>query len=248
VPILEQAATTLARGRAVVLAGPWLMAAAGLAPPESHGGLWDRWGVTRCATAAALDDSPEIAWQAFAEYRAAVLEVTARPEGPSPAHRALATLASLELLRGVITTTTDGLIRAAGVERVAELFGAIDRLRCRGCRHITEHRAHVVVAPRCALCGEALRPDMVLFGEPMPRAPRELAANWVYGGRSLLILGADIGRPPLRPIPLEMRQEGGQVIALGEVDREALAAVGGLHVEGALNVVLPAMVELLRLG
>lgn len=59
---------------------------------------------------------------------------------PNPGHRALAQLEQLGLLRGVITQNVDGLHQAAGSQRVVELHGTLDRVRCltcgtAGCEH-----------------------------------------------------------------------------------------------------------------
>lgn len=230
----------LARGRIVVLAGPGLLQEAGLQPPEIHGGLWDRFGVERCATPEALYASPDLAWEAFSAWLSSTRAAICDDGHVSEAHSVLLGLQKRGLLRGVIVTTTDGLLRSIGIERSAELFGAIDRVRCEECRWRGEiDRVEARKIPVCARCGGELRPDMVLFGEMMPRAPREKAASMVYGGGSLLVLGADITRPPLHRIPEEMMQEGGKTIALGCADPGAVRRVRGI-VGGAVGE-LPAL-------
>lgn len=237
----------LTRRRIVVLAGPGLLACAGLTPPGERGGLWDRFDPARCATPEALRRHPEQAWRAFRAWRQQVLGAALRPEGPSPAHRALARLTRAGRVRGIITTTTDGLWRSAGISPVAELFGASDVLRCEDCRARTTLAADAPLPPgappRCQACGGPLRPAMVLFGEAMPRGPRELAASWVYGGHALLVLGADLTRPPLHRIPEEMFQEGGAILALGDVAPGALRRVRGQHLPGDINELLPSCLE-----
>ncbi|MEL6179348.1 MAG: Sir2 family NAD-dependent protein deacetylase [Myxococcota bacterium] len=237
----------LEEGRVVVLAGAGLLRCAGLEPPEAPGGLWDRHDPLRCAVPSALDATPAQAWRAFAEYLKRAREAAGRPGGPSVAHRCLWDLEQRGWLRGVIAVSTAGLVRASGVERVAEFFGAIDRLRCRDC-HVkleapegAERTWATGVAPRCHTCGGRLRPDLVLFEESMPRAPRAKAAQWVYGGRTLMILGANIRKPPMRNIPLEMRQEGGRILALGDVEPSMLKRVRGLWIKGDLNTTLPQL-------
>lgn len=241
---LERAASILARGRVVVLAGPGLLSCAGLAPPEARGGLWDRYDPLLCATPEALEKTPAQAWEAFSEWLSQIRAVERCTTGPSPSHRALLRLQEHGLLRGVISTTTDGLLRLCGLTRVAELYGAMDKLRCTGCGWRGEAGASFEGAPpACARCGEALRPDMVLFGEALPRAPRELAAQWVYGGGCLLVLGADLTRPPMHRVPEEMFQEGGLTLGMGEeVQQGAVRRVRGLYLGEDLRA-LPALVD-----
>jgi NAD-dependent deacetylase len=232
----EAAARVRSKGRVVVLAGPGLLGCAGLQAPERRGGLWDQFGVERCATPAALVKEPALAWAALSAWLGEV-RGSLQTTGLSPQHRALRVLEEARLLRGVICTTTDGLARAAGVERVAELYGAIDRLRCTGCAwRGLAGEDFGGAPPRCAACGAALRPDMVLFEELIPQAPRALAAQWVYGGGCLLALGADLAMPPLHRVPEEMMQEGGLTIGLGPgVEPGAVRRVRGIYLGEGLE-------------
>ena len=245
---LLRARDIIAQGRVVVLAGAGLLRCAGIQPPEAPGGLWDRHDPLRCAVPAALDQTPRDAWRAFGEYLSEARRASRRIGGPSAAHRALWSLERRGLLRGVMSLSTAGLVRASGVEQVAEFFGAIDRLRCRDCRvkldapDDAERRWLAGEPPRCHACGGRLRPDMVLFEEAMPRVPRARGAQWAYGARTLLILGANVRKPPMRNIPLEVRQEGGHVVALGDVDAAMLKRVRGLWIKGDLNDTLPSLI------
>ncbi len=240
----QTAASYLARGRIVVLTGPGLLAGAGLTPPEQRGGLWDRFDPLLCATPRALERTPECAWTAFGTWLSLVRGAAAQNDGPSRAHRALVRLFDAGLVRGVICTTTDGLVRQSGIDKVAELYGAIDRLRCTACtKRAPAPEVMAYPAPRCAYCGAATRPDMVLFEETMPRRPRERAAQWVYGGGSVLSLGAVLTRPPIHRIPEEMLQEGGRTVALDPVKPGAVLRVRGIHLPGDINDVLPTLVE-----
>ncbi len=71
----------------------------------------------------------------------------------------------------VITQNVDGLHQAAGSRQVLELHGDIWRLRCTRCAKVTEdHRVPLPnLPPRCPARDGLLRPDVVWFGEPLPR-------------------------------------------------------------------------------
>jgi NAD-dependent deacetylase len=238
---LERAAAIIRRGRVVVLVGRGMITSCGLEPPEVRGGLWDQHGVEHCATPQALNNSPAMAWTAFGQWLTETRRVAADP--PS-CLLDLARLHRAGLVRGVISTTTDGLVRSLGIQSVAEIHGAIDRLRCVEC-HGRAPAPEVLTdqTPICDRCGGKMRPDMVLFGETLPRAPRQRAASWVYGGGSLLVLGADLTRPPIHRIPEEMMQEGGKCIAIGEVELGAVLRVRGIHLGADLEITLGALVR-----
>jgi NAD-dependent deacetylase len=80
----------------------------------------------------------------------------------------------------LITQNVDGLHTRAGSRDVIELHGNITRTKCfvEGIP-VSEWNDDVSVPPRCPRCGAWLRPDVVWFGEELPRAAlaeAELAA------------------------------------------------------------------------
>jgi NAD-dependent SIR2 family protein deacetylase len=56
---------------------------------------------------------------------------------PNAGHRALSALEQAGALAGLITQNVDGLHGAAGSERVVELHGALARVRCLACNHVS---------------------------------------------------------------------------------------------------------------
>ncbi|ANS78363.1 NAD-dependent protein deacetylase of SIR2 family [Serinicoccus hydrothermalis] len=66
-----------------------------------------------------------VGWTRFASAR------------PNPAHRAVADLERLGLVRHVITQNVDGLHQQAGSHRVLELHGTLDRVVCLDCGEVT---------------------------------------------------------------------------------------------------------------
>ncbi|NLT58395.1 MAG: NAD-dependent protein deacylase [Clostridiales bacterium] len=128
---------------------------------------------------------------------------------PSAAHRALAALERQGKLRAVITQNVDGLHQRAGSRQVLELHGSSARnycVRCKtpypasylldpaNCRDAEGRPGHT---PRCAKCGEVVRPDVVLYGEPLDervlrQAMRAVAAAdlLLVGGTSLVVYPA----------------------------------------------------------
>src|SRR5690242_13378924 len=56
---------------------------------------------------------------------------------PNDGHRALAALEHAGVLAGVITQNVDGLHQAAGSREVVELHGALARVRCLECGHLS---------------------------------------------------------------------------------------------------------------
>jgi NAD-dependent deacetylase len=152
----------------VVLTGAGVSVASGLPTYRGRGGLWNTVDVEGHATASAIEADPSRVWAFFAEIRRQIAGAR-----PNPAHLALAQ--AEQRLRAdqtltVITQNVDGLHTMAGSTRVIELHGTLLRSRCTECTYARPEdlAACPATAPACPLCGAALRPDIVLFEEPLP--------------------------------------------------------------------------------
>jgi len=156
----------LARYRRVVaLTGAGISVASGLRPYRGPGGLWEEGDTAKSADAEALARDPRSVWKLFGGMRA-----VARAARPSAAHEALAR--AEQVVGGALTILTqnvDGLHQRAGSSRVVEIHGSLFRTRCTRCDApaFADESPHDEV-PACAACGALLRPDVVLFGEPLP--------------------------------------------------------------------------------
>ena len=117
---------------------------------------------------------------------------------PNRAHLRLAELEREGKLRAVVTQNIDGLHQAAGSKNVLELHGSILRAYCSRCRkpYPADAMNHGTGVPRCS-CGGVIRPDIVLYEEPldedvMMRAIRAIRAAdvLIVGGTSLSVYPA----------------------------------------------------------
>jgi NAD-dependent deacetylase len=147
----------------VVLTGAGISVASGLRPFRGPGGLWEEDESAAPLDAAQLARDPRSVWAFFKELRSHV----ERAE-PNAAHLALACAEANFSGNSftLVTQNVDGLHRAAGSSNVIELHGAVERDRCSGCEARTPASA-ADEPPTCAVCGALLRPDVVLFDEPI---------------------------------------------------------------------------------
>jgi NAD-dependent deacetylase len=152
----------------VVLTGAGISAASGLPTFRGPGGLW----TTRADPLTARDalERPAEVWALFGDLRA-----RARAAEANPAHLALARLEQRLANRAtllVVTQNIDGLHQRAGSAAVIELHGSLFRTRCASptCAlpPFADEALHDGEVPRCPRCAGPLRPDVVLFEEPLP--------------------------------------------------------------------------------
>lgn len=116
---------------------------------------------------------------------------------PNPAHTTLATWEQAGKLTGVITQNIDGLHTKAGSVRVAELHGSIHRNHCTGCgRSYGLSEMPTIGVPTCGDCGAVIKPDVVLYEEPLPDEPLFQAAEWIASADTLIVAGTSLSVYP----------------------------------------------------
>lgn len=139
-----------------------------------------------------FEQNPE---EFFRFYRAKL--VPDKSVQPNAAHRRLAELEREGKLRAVITQNIDGLHQAAGSKRVIELHGSIHRCRCARCgKPCPEGAVNTGEGvPRCS-CGGVLRPEVVLYEEPLAERDITDAVNFIRKADVLIVGGTSLAVYP----------------------------------------------------
>ncbi len=166
--VLEKAAAALAGARHVcVLTGAGISAESGIPTfRDALTGLWANYRAEDLATPEAFERDPGFVWKWY-EWRRELI----REARPNAGHLALVALAKRVPRLTLVTQNVDGLHQRAGSVDVIEYHGNILRDRCLAEQVVSERARDAGGAlPRCASCGGLLRPDVVWFGEMIPRA------------------------------------------------------------------------------
>ncbi len=116
---------------------------------------------------------------------------------PNRAHLRLAELEREGKLRAVVTQNIDGLHQAAGSKNVLELHGSILRAYCSRCgkKYDADVINHGTGVPRCA-CGGVIRPDIVLYEEPLDDAVVSAAIRYISSADVLIVGGTSLNVYP----------------------------------------------------
>ena len=116
---------------------------------------------------------------------------------PNAAHLKLAELEKNGRLRAVVTQNIDGLHQAAGSKKVLELHGSILRSRCSACGrpYPADKMNHGEGVPHCS-CGGVIRPDIVLYEEPLDEAVVTEAVRAISEAEVLIIGGTSLNVYP----------------------------------------------------
>ena len=110
---------------------------------------------------------------------------------PNKAHIALAELEKCGKLKAIITQNIDGLHQMAGSRNVLELHGSVHRNYCTKCGkffNLDEMLNLGGIIPYCDECGSIVKPDVVLYEEPLDNAVVNKTVN-ALSNADLLIIG-----------------------------------------------------------
>lgn len=116
---------------------------------------------------------------------------------PNRAHLRLAELEAEGKLKAVITQNIDGLHSDAGSREVLELHGSILRAYCSRCGkpYSADKMNHVTGIPRCD-CGAVVRPDIVLYEEPLDDRVMRKAIEYIRKADILIVGGTSLNVYP----------------------------------------------------
>lgn len=210
----------------------------------------------------------DAAWRARYWARSAIGWPKLRQARPNPAHLALA-----ELGWPIITQNVDGLHTEAGSRDVIELHGSLDGVVCLSCGERTPRAGLQEVLlrdnpelvgrtaelapdgdaelgsgatyPGCVRCDGVIKPDVVFFGENVPRPRVEKALQWTRDADVLLVIGSSLTVFSGYRFVKRAHQWGKDVaiVNLGPTRGDPLAA---LRIEGQAGTVLPTLCSALR--
>ena len=127
-------------------------------------------------------------------YRDKLLSHDAKPNA---AHKKLAEWEQQGKLNAVLTQNIDGLHSAAGSKKVLELHGSVLRNYCMDCGkfHTVDIIKNGKGLPRCE-CGGLIKPDVVLYEEPLDQSVMEEAIRCIREADMMIIGGTSLAVYP----------------------------------------------------
>lgn len=122
---------------------------------------------------------------------------------PNAAHRKLARLERSGVLSAVVTQNIDGLHQKAGSRAVYELHGSVLRNHCMNCgatysvdQLLDQRSRSDDGVPRCPLCNGIVKPDVVLYEEPLDRRTLDDAVAAIQKAEMLVVAGTSLAVYP----------------------------------------------------
>jgi len=227
---------------AIALTGAGISTESGIPDFRGQNGLWRRIN-PYYATYTYFIEDPEGFWKLYLTFVRSFREAE-----PNPAHIGLARLEKLNLLKVIITQNIDGLHQKAGSRNVIELHGNLRTISCTRCGYkYTYDEVFSIIEesslpPRCKVCNGILKPDVVLFGEPLPYTEISKAYEEASKADLILVLGSSLTVYPAAYIPETVKMHGGKVIIINMEPTEK-DHIAEILINAKVGEVVPRLVE-----
>src|SRR5438094_858372 len=133
--LLEEARQRVHDAQAItILTGAGISADSGVPTFRGADGLWRNFRAEELATPQAFARDPRLVWEWYNWRRELIAS-----KRPNDAHYAIARLEERVRKFWLITQNVDGLHPAAGSRKLSEIHGNIWKVRCTGCRRVSDN-------------------------------------------------------------------------------------------------------------
>jgi NAD-dependent deacetylase len=139
---------------------------------------------------------------------------------PNAAHIALADFERSGHVRAIITQNIDALHQKAGSMHVVEMHGTLRTLSCTSCFKQFEASpflgpyVETGKIPQCLNCNGILKPDVILFGEQLPRAAWYEAQRAARQCDLMIVAGSSLEVLPVAGLPMQALDRGAHLIII----------------------------------
>ena len=246
---VDSAATLLLESTHVVaLVGSGVSVESGIPTFRGPDGIWTRLGEPSVQGYQQFLDDPAAWWKQQLDQNADPTRTQFREAidraQPNPGHYALAELERMGILKLTITQNVDDLHRRSGARRVAEIHGNRTKVRCIGCesRWSRDEFRLEEYPTYCPECGELVKFDTVMFGEPIPRGVLDLCYQETDRCDCMIAAGTSATVFPAANLPNRVLANGGSVIEANP-NQTPLSQRSRVVLRGPTGETLPMVVE-----
>ena len=216
---ISAAADLLRQSRnTVVLTGAGISTPSGIPDfRSSKNGLWSKVDPMEVASLETFRTRPE---KFFAWIKPLAKQI--QDANPNDAHIALSQLEQEGFIRCIITQNIDRLHHAAGSKIVHEIHGTVATMTCVSCYQTQQSeqymKSYIIDGdiPQCPICGELLKPDVILFGEQLPVATWQASESAANECDVIIVVGSSLEVMPVAGLPMLALNTGAKLIILNQ--------------------------------
>ena len=257
---IEKAANTIQASTYVIaLVGAGLSAESGIPTFRGKGGLWTKNGEPGPSQYQNFVKNPKSWWinnldEQQDPERTNFRKVIDKAK-PNEGHLALYKLEHNGILKHQITQNVDGLHYAAGSKNITEIHGSRANIRCVSCEFKAprvELESRILklscseksnsLPPSCQHCGGVMKPDTVMFGEPIPSSVLEECVVQANKSDCILMVGTSATVYPAASFPQEIKSRGGKIIELNPAET-SLTEISDISIRGSTSSTIPDLVK-----
>jgi NAD-dependent protein deacetylase/lipoamidase len=247
---IESAAKLLLQSRYVIaLSGAGISVESGIRPFRGPGGIWTERGEPPMDGYQRFMQDPKRHWEEIMQRRGTSGEFsrTIGEAKPNAAHVALAELEKMGILKYLITQNIDNLHIEAGSQKVAEIHGNTQKLRCIECneRYRRDEISLDVLPPRCPKCQGIIKTDSVMFGEPIPADVLRICQREAMRADCMIAVGTSAYVYPAAGFPIEVKRRGGALIEVNLYESD-LTSICDISLRGKATEVMMQLVDCIK--
>lgn len=230
--------------RVTAFTGAGISVESGIPPFRGEGGLWNIYDPALLEIEH-FKRHPRQSWELLKKVFYDAFEMAE----PNAAHRVLAVMEQEHLLATVITQNIDSLHQRAGNRKVYEFHGRLRTLVCLNC--LKEYERSEVeleyLPPECRMCGGLLKPDLVLFGEPIPEPVNSQSFFEAGICNVMLVIGTSGEIMPACLVPYTAKRSGATIIEVNVAPSQFTHQITDIYLEAKATEAMQPLAEALRL-
>lgn len=242
--LIEKAADIIFQSKnVVVFTGAGISTESGIPDFRGKDGIWKKYDPYEFGSYEVYLNNSEKYWTMRKEFYSSISDVE-----PNAAHYAIADLEhQYNKVFAVITQNIDHLHQMAGSSKVHELHGTYRTSRCLDCgkkftfEYILTELKNDKIPIKCD-CGGLVKPNTILFGEPLPKKPFSDASKDIRKCDCFIVIGSTLLVNPAAGMPLLAAKYGAKVIIIN-MEPTRMDHVAEVVVQGKAGEILPAIIS-----
>ena len=226
--------------------GAGISAESGIPTFRGEKGFWKKYN-PRYLELDYFYQNPAHGWQILKEMYKVIVD-----SSPNRAHKILAQMEKEGYINQIITQNIDNLHQEAGSENVYEFHGGMENLNCLNCDfHMEislsqkEFGKFNLENPCCPECGSYFKPDVVFFGEQIPRETGELSFEIAKKSDLMLIIGTSGEVSPANLLPRRTRDTGGKIIEINTQSSSYTETIVDMFLSGWATEVMGKIADMI---
>jgi len=238
--LIKKAAKDLAASKDVVaLTGAGISVESKIPPFRGKGGLWEKIDPMEYAHIDAFKKNPTKVWNVLLKDMKEIIDKAI----PNDAHKGLARLEELGILKTIITQNIDGLHQMAGNTDVIEFHGTYKWHRCMDCKNrCKSSRIDLTNIPPLCDCGGIYRPEVVLFGEIIPPEHLWRSKQLASDCDLMLVIGTSATVQPAALMPHIAKESGSKVIEINPEETLLTGSISDYLILGKAGEVMNSII------